>query len=303
MEALAWRGALRSNTSILIWGGKSYDNPLFQYLISSEFFVQWFLVVGVFWAVNSMYLPTVVFWASQALRLPRALQTLSYLSKKEQDNSARISTVASVKFVLLIFLAIHWIGCGFYFLAIASGFYTAEQWQSWVPQFQTANNMYEGEWTLDAEIGGRLDPAAYLLCVYKGLNMLSHLSYENVSPRRYSELIASLVVLVLGVMVEAYILGAPLLQLHAGAPDSIAKMAADCAWLSYSLPGTLFHYLVKPDPLEEAFTDFMKKVDRYCTVSATTDCPHISLLPGWSEHSNTAWGPLPTVSPLAAWTK
>jgi hypothetical protein len=207
-ETRAWRAALRKNVSILLWGGKPYDNPLIQYFISSDFMIQWLLVVCLFWGLNSFYLPTIVFWTSQALRLPRALQILGYLSAKELDSNVSIGTVASAKFVLTVFLAIHWIGCVFYFLAIASRFEQLEAWQSWVPQFQALNNMYEGEWALDAQLGGRLDPYAYLLCLYKGLNVLSSLGYEEVSPRRYEELVVSIFAMFIQMVLEAYVLGA-----------------------------------------------------------------------------------------------
>lgn len=216
-----------------------------QFLLSWPFLVDWLLVVPIFWTLNSFYAPTVLFWSSQLLRLPRVMAIMTYFKTKELDNSINISTLASVKFVLMIFLAMHWIGCLFYFLAIVSGFDNNAMWQSWVPQYIDVNGIHDTAWDFDPGArGNMMSPAAYLLCVYKGLNMLTNLGYEGVSPRRYEELVLSVVVIFVQMVIEAYILG------------------------------TLFHYLVKPDPLEEAFTMFMQKVDQYCKVRLFKNTPN-----------------------------
>eukprot|EP00951_Prasinocladus_malaysianus_P050342 scaffold679423_cov104-Prasinocladus_malaysianus.AAC.1 len=87
----------------------------------------------------------------------------------------------------------HWIGCGFWFLAILAHFQDNEVWMSWVPMFQLNMEMRSSEWTLNAEMGGRLDLAAYMLIVYKGMNMLTNIGYESVVPRRYEDLTMSVV--------------------------------------------------------------------------------------------------------------
>lgn len=237
-ESLKQLEQLRSN-QLMAKAGEvaNYSYPLMQFLLSWPFLVDWLLVVPIFWALNSFYAPTVLFWTTQLLRLPRVMTIMSYFNVKELDNSINISTLATAKFVLMIFLAMHWIGCLFYFLAIVASFDDVPTWQSWVPQFIDVNTVSITNWDLDVLVtGGSMSPAAYLLCVYKGLNMLTNLGYEGVSPRRYEELVASVVVIFVQMVIEAYILG------------------------------TLFHYLVKPDPLEEAFTMFMQKVDQYCKV-------------------------------------
>ena len=72
------------------------------------------------------------------------------------------------------------------------------------------------------------------IILYKGFSMITNLAYEEEVPERVNEMWMGLVAQNLKVVIDAYILG------------------------------TLFHYLVKKDPAEEASQELMRALKVYC---------------------------------------
>ena len=159
-----------------------------------------FVAVWVYWVIISQRVPMAVFWGCQILRLPFMLELIGYFAQKELQTNVNVNVLATFKFVLMIFLSVHYIGLVSYFLCVISRFEAAYEWQSWVVQFEV-NNLIE------IRLGPYLTAENYLLCLYKGLNSLTNLGYEGTVPRRYGEMILSMAVFLLQTVVEAYILG------------------------------------------------------------------------------------------------
>mmetsp|Transcript_27947 Transcript_27947/g.79036 ORF Transcript_27947/g.79036 Transcript_27947/m.79036 type:complete len:1538 (+) Transcript_27947:383-4996(+) len=185
-----------------------------------------FIGVWLYWAVVLQRIPMVVFWSCQVLRTPFILALVDYFGQKELQTNVNVNALASFKFVLMIFLSTHYIGLMSYFLCLLNRFESAIEWQAWVVQFEVNNY-------IEVHVGPYLTPANYLLCMFKGLNSLTNLGYEATVPRRYDEMFLSMAVFLIQTVVEAYILG------------------------------TLMHYLVKRDPLEEQFHEFMQTVEEF----------------------------------------
>eukprot|EP00951_Prasinocladus_malaysianus_P008448 scaffold61189_cov42-Prasinocladus_malaysianus.AAC.1 len=92
-----------------------------------ELVLSWHLImhiasVWIYWCLVAQRIPMWAFWASQLLRVPYLMDLAAYFSRKELQTNVNVSTVASFKFIVMIFLSTHWIGCMFFFLAVAGGF-------------------------------------------------------------------------------------------------------------------------------------------------------------------------------------
>eukprot|EP00899_Mesostigma_viride_P005860 jgi/Mesvir1/15275/Mv06493-RA.1 len=95
-----------------------------------------------------------------------------------------------------------------------------------------------GQWERIGRTGYEEDTAdnleKYVLIIYKGFNAVSNLGFEIIVHTEWVEMLASIIVIFLQVVLYSYILG------------------------------TIFHYLVKKDPHEEAHRMRMRAVDHYC---------------------------------------
>ena len=186
--------------ALVLVGSNPFQSPMWHLWV--DFNVLWhFLFVWVYWIIILQDLPICVFWAAQLLRLPALGSLLSYIKSKEMQASINVSTVAFAKFILLIFLSTHYVGLIFYWLCIIARFDMSLETESWVIQFEVVNNI-----SVDTE-ALHMHMQQYMLCVYKGLNSLANLGYESVVPKRYDELVLSIVTFLFQMVVEAYILG------------------------------------------------------------------------------------------------
>lgn len=156
--------------------------------------------VWLYWGIVSQRVPMAVFWCCQLLRVPILLDLSGYFAAKERQPNVDVSTVASFKFVLLIFLSAHYIGTISYFLCILAKFDTADESMSWVIQYHINN-------FVKVDIGEVLSPANYLLAMFKGISFLTPLSYENTVPRRMADLLFAITAFMIQMVVKAYILG------------------------------------------------------------------------------------------------
>mmetsp|Transcript_5758 Transcript_5758/g.16161 ORF Transcript_5758/g.16161 Transcript_5758/m.16161 type:complete len:1854 (-) Transcript_5758:3600-9161(-) len=213
-------------SSVKYLDGNPFAMSSLELYLDSHSIAHVFLVL-IYWVIAVQRVPMVVFWCSQVLRLPYLVSLSQYFSLKALQTNVNVSTLATFKFVLLVFLSTHYLGLMAYFFCIIARFDRQLEVQSWVVQFEMNN-------FIPVDIGPYLGLEGYLLCMYKGLNSLTNLGYEGTVPKRMDELIFAMVTFVIQMVVEAYILG------------------------------TLTHYLVKRDPLDEYFDEFMQKVEQFC---------------------------------------
>ena len=158
------------------------------------------VMVWVYWLILLMPIPMAVFWVTQILRIPFLSMLAEYFSSKELQTNINVLTVASAKFILLIYLSVHYIGCAFYFSSILSGFDDSDTNGTWATQM-TANSM------LSSNFDEYMHPENYLMCVYRGLNMLAAFGYEPIVPKRMDEMVLSVVTILVQMVVQAYVLG------------------------------------------------------------------------------------------------
>eukprot|EP00854_Cymbomonas_tetramitiformis_P001693 gene1693-2348_t len=169
-------------------------------------------------------------WIAMLPRIQRPVALWSYVRQQEMAIHVNVRKLAVLKFSMLLFGAVHWVGCGFYWLARVGDFDTSEHFGTMVGQY-----MDVADTAFNAESSRQL-PFAYLYIIFRGLSTLSSTGYEQAVPKRMPEMAASILVLFIALVMEAYVIG------------------------------TLFHYLVKKDPDVEAFQKRLQRLEDYAAI-------------------------------------
>ena len=143
--------------------------------------------------------------SSSELHLPScaALLHCGLLYSRHPACTWRLPTFHPRRFVFIIFATVQWIGCIYYLLAEQTDFGTELYNVNWVTTWATAT--YADFKPADAE-----DPwtPTYVVILFKGFQMLTHLGYQSTVPQREDEMIAAILAQNVKIILNAYILGA-----------------------------------------------------------------------------------------------
>ena len=134
------------------------------------------------------HVPIAGWWALSTFRMLRALRLLRYFASMERRLEVNIRKLQVYKFIVMIFMASHWVGCAFYFTSRVEDFGA----QTWVFRFQEVMPSFD---LTDATLGER-----YLVVLYKGFNGLTNLGYEGVPPGTLVEVILSVLTILAQVL-------------------------------------------------------------------------------------------------------
>jgi len=168
-----------------------------------------------------------IWWLASIPRVvSRALRLSQYFSSMDLNLNVKSSRLQGVKFVLIILMSAHWIGC-LYFCAARVQPAGAKSWMdsihTYFPEFEAGSPFDEAP-TL----------GKYIFCLYKGMDGLVSLGYIPTVPTNTTEMLLGLAVQFVSIFVMAYILG------------------------------TLVHYLLAlQDPNKEAHVKRMEDLDRF----------------------------------------
>ncbi|KAK3285457.1 hypothetical protein CYMTET_6939 [Cymbomonas tetramitiformis] len=193
--------------------------------ILCELLVIWPMYITMVWSHSLWQV-----WIAMLPRIQRPVALWSYVRQQEMAIHVNVRKLAVLKFSMLLFGAVHWVGCGFYWLARVGDFDTSEHFGTMVGQY-----MDVADTAFNAESSRQL-PFAYLYIIFRGLSTLSSTGYEQAVPKRMPEMAASILVLFIALVMEAYVIG------------------------------TLFHYLVKKDPDVEAFQKRLQRLEDYAAI-------------------------------------
>ncbi|KAK3239416.1 hypothetical protein CYMTET_50659 [Cymbomonas tetramitiformis] len=137
-----------------------------------------------------------LWWALSMARLTRLLRIVRFFRAQESKLDANVKMLQVYKFLFMIFLVGHWLGCMFFWLARLQDFDSS----TWVRQF---SNYVMPEFDFD----NSSQRERYVVALYKGLNMLSSLQYDSTFPSNTAEQMFSTIAICVQVVMEAYILG------------------------------------------------------------------------------------------------
>ncbi|KAK3276144.1 hypothetical protein CYMTET_15766 [Cymbomonas tetramitiformis] len=135
-----------------------------------------------------------LFFLAQAPRAWRSRMLMQYYRSMELRLDVDVMRLQLYKFVQMIFMVAHWVGCLYYFMASCMNFDNS----TWYHQVSAQFSGFDTHSSLMAQ---------YLIAMYKGFNGLTNLGYENVLPNNVYEMVMSVVVIYLQILIAAYILG------------------------------------------------------------------------------------------------
>lgn len=146
-----------------------------------------------------------------------------------------IRGLAAIKYLIMILLSSHCIGCLFFWISRIHGFNP----RSWVWQFQNVNGfdlLSEGNYV-----------TKYLVILYRGFNAVTNLGYEGIMPNNAPEMVFSIAVILMQIVFTAAILGTLfhyILQTDLVAEAHLAKMSSLERFMEMQLlPEDLRHQL------------------------------------------------------------
>ena len=173
-----------------------------------------------------------LFWVSMFLRaVPRSLRLSTYFRDMAMNLSIEVYALQIFKFTLYIFMSIHYSGCIFYWLAIyypgTIGAGPANEQHArnntWIAKLEQAFPPFH--------VSGSSLGEKYLVCLYRGTLGVSNLGYHLTLPQSVQESLVWIVVMSFHACLSAFILG------------------------------TMFHYLMRKDPAQEALFMLVQEVD------------------------------------------
>jgi len=185
-----------------------------------------------YWLVSISGIP--LFWFSMLLRAaPRSLRLSTYFREMAMNLSIEIYALQIFKFTLYIFMSIHYSGCIFYWLAVfypgtIGGDPTEEQHarnNTWIAKLEQAFPPFHMS---TSSLGEK-----YLICLYRGTLGVSNLGYHMTLPQSVQESLVWIIVMSFHACLSAFILG------------------------------TMFHYLMRKDPAQEALDTLLQEVNMF----------------------------------------
>jgi hypothetical protein len=123
--------------------------------------------------------------ATRLLRLQRLLRSFRRWERLHNTNTGYLRIT---KLVIGIFLLIHWIGCGWFLVAVAEGF-------------------PEDSWAVVAGVDGLDRGSQYLRSLYWGFVTTTTVGFGDIVPARNAEYAFTILVMVLGASMYALIIG------------------------------------------------------------------------------------------------
>lgn len=131
-----------------------------------------------------------------------------------------MSLIALFKFILLVYGAAHCLGCLFYALSVFQG-------ERFDTTYQPFSILYSEFGTIEYNYQTSDRSLSYFICLFKGFNIITALSYESVYPETHVELVFSILCIYLQLVVYAYILGTITNYLACSSRPSLTS--AECA--------------------------------------------------------------------------
>jgi hypothetical protein len=141
--------------------------------------------------------PMWVWWAASSLRsIPRMLRLQRYWRGLETNLNVRLGALQLLKGAFMIFMACHWVGCGYFFLARIN-FRDEQTWLASVePQFPLYDRFQSAV------------PTQYVLCLFRGINAMTTIGLFMTFPNHVEEIVFTICVVGVQLWLNATTIGA-----------------------------------------------------------------------------------------------
>ena len=177
----------------VIWFGSALPRVLQRFRHISSYYEK----IAVSNPLGSLFSFALAACCSWSLLLPDTfLRTYLHITRFTQvDPKINMRHLQTMRICLIIVGSSHWIGCIMYAIARSLGFSSV----TWVYDFEKLlPNYHFDESTIEFD---------YMLCIYKGFNTLSNLSYDIGVPTNLAELCFAFATMLMQVYISALTLG------------------------------------------------------------------------------------------------
>ena len=177
----------------VIWFGSALPRVLQRFRHISSYYEK----IAVSNPLGSLFSFALAACCSWSLLLPDTfLSTYLHITRFTQvDPKINMRHLQTMRICLIIVGSSHWIGCIMYAIARSLGFSSV----TWVYDFEKLlPNYHFDESTIEFD---------YMLCIYKGFNTLSNLSYDIGVPTNLAELCFAFATMLMQVYISALTLG------------------------------------------------------------------------------------------------